>query len=213
MADTENQAVNDNVNLAAPKGKKAGAGHKVLKHRDHVLLRPDTYVGSTERSEQEMWVYDASIDKMVYRQVTYAPALYKIFDEIIVNSADHKQRDNTMKNLKVDVSKEKGTISVFNDGNGILIIESEEVDEKTKRNLWVPEMIFGVLLSGSNYNDDEERLGGGRNGYGAKLTNIFSTEFTLETVYVNPETGGKRVQAEWTDNMSKKGKLSKSSEK
>ena len=159
MADTENQAVNDNVNLAAPKGKKAGAGHKVLKHRDHVLLRPDTYVGSTERSELEMWVYDASIDKMVYRQVTYAPALYKIFDEIIVNSADHKQRDNTMKNLKVDVSKEKGTISVFNDGNGIPIIESEEVDEKTKRNLWVPEMIFGVLLSGSNYNDDEERLG------------------------------------------------------
>ena len=205
MADTENQAVNDNVNLAAPKGKKAGAGHKVLKHRDHVLLRPDTYVGSTERSEQEMWVYDASIDKMVYRQVTYAPALYKIFDEIIVNSADHKQRDNTMKNLKVDVSKEKGTISVFNDGNGIPIIESEEVDEKTKRNLWVPEMIFGVLLSGSNYNDDEERLGGGRNGYGAKLTNIFSTEFTLETVYVNPETGeAKEYKQTWTDNMSKK---------
>ena len=68
-------------------------------------------------------------------------------------------------------------------------------------------MIFGVLLSGSNYNDDEERLGGGRNGYGAKLTNIFSTEFTLETVYVNPETGeAKEYKQTWTDNMSKKGK-------
>ena len=135
-----------------------------------------------------MWVYNADIDEMEYRQVTYAPALYKIFDEIIVNSADHKQRDGTMKNLKVEISKENGTISVYNDGNGIPIVESEEIDEKTKKKLWVPEMIFGVLLSGSNYNDDEERLGGGRNGYGAKLTNIFSTEFTLETIYVNPDT-------------------------
>ena len=209
MADTENQIpTNVDAPVESTKSKKGG-GHKVLKHRDHVLLRPDTYVGSTEKSEQDMWVYNADIDKMEYRQVTYAPALYKIFDEIIVNSADHKQRDGTMKNLKVEISKENGTISVYNDGNGIPIVESEEIDEKTKKKLWVPEMIFGVLLSGSNYNDDEERLGGGRNGYGAKLTNIFSTEFTLETIYVNPDTKeAKEYKQTWTDNMSKKGKPS-----
>ena len=85
MADTENQIpTNVDAPVESTKSKKGG-GHKVLKHRDHVLLRPDTYVGSTEKSEQDMWVYNADIDKMEYRQVTYAPALYKIFDEIIVN--------------------------------------------------------------------------------------------------------------------------------
>ena len=191
---------------APPKAKKAG-GHKVLKHREHVLLRPDTYVGATELQEADMWVYNSSLEKMEFRKVTYAPALYKIFDEIIVNSADHKQRDDTMKQLKVTIDQEAGSVSVWNDGNGIPIQESDAVDEKTGKNLWVPEMIFGVLLSGSNYNDDEERLGGGRNGYGAKLTNIFSKKFTLETCYVNPDTSETQTYKQtWTDNMEKKGK-------
>jgi DNA topoisomerase II len=64
-------------------------------------------------------------------------------------------------------------------------------------------MIFGHLLTGSNYNDDEQRTVGGRNGYGAKLCNIFSTEFTLEC---QDSTNGKRYKQTWTDNMSKMGK-------
>ena len=47
--------------------------------------------------------------------------------------------------------------------------------------MYVPELIFGTLLTSSNYNDDEKKVTGGRNGYGAKLCNIFSTEFTVET--------------------------------
>ena len=47
--------------------------------------------------------------------------------------------------------------------------------------MYVPEMIFGHLLTSSNYNDDEKKVTGGRNGYGAKLTNIFSKKFTVET--------------------------------
>ena len=46
--------------------------------------------------------------------------------------------------------------------------------------MYVPEMIFGHLLTGSNYDDNEKRLGGGRNGYGAKLANIFSRKFIVE---------------------------------
>jgi DNA topoisomerase-2 len=42
-------------------------------------------------------------------------------------------------------------------------------------------MIFGQLLTGSNYDDDAKKVTGGRNGYGAKLTNIFSRRFTVET--------------------------------
>jgi DNA topoisomerase-2 len=71
-------------------------------------------------------------------------------------------------------------------------------------------MIFGHLLTGSNYDDDEEKTTGGRNGYGAKLCNVFSTEFTLETQDSNT---GKRYKQTWTDNMSKVGKAKISSSK
>ena len=60
-------------------------------------------------------------------------------------------------------------------------------------------MIFGHLLTGSNYDDDEEKVTGGRNGYGAKLCNIFSTKFTLDTADSKTKKKYKQV---WTDNMS-----------
>ncbi|CAN0103555.1 unnamed protein product, partial [Ectocarpus sp. 8 AP-2014] len=50
---------------------------------------------------QEMWVYDEVADSIVKRAVTFVPGLYKIFDEIIVNAADNKQRDENMSKLKV----------------------------------------------------------------------------------------------------------------
>lgn len=71
-------------------------------------------------------------------------------------------------------------------------------------------MIFGHLLTGSNYDDDEAKTTGGRNGYGAKLCNIFSTEFTLET---QDSKRGKRYKQVWTDNMSKMGKAKISTSK
>lgn len=48
-----------------------------------------------------MWVYDEPTDRIVKRLVTFVPGLYKIFDEIIVNAADNKQRDPNMSQLKV----------------------------------------------------------------------------------------------------------------
>ena len=43
-------------------------------------------------------------------------------------------------------------------------------------------MVFGHILTGENYDDKKQRLGGGRNGWGAKLTNIFSSEFNVRCV-------------------------------
>jgi DNA topoisomerase-2 len=71
-------------------------------------------------------------------------------------------------------------------------------------------MIFGHLLTGSNYDDDEAKTTGGRNGYGAKLCNVFSTEFTIET---QDSKNGKRYKQTWTDNMSKIGKAKISTSK
>lgn len=67
----------------------------------HILLRPDTYIGSVEHQEQPLWVHDG--EKMVQKNVSFVPGLYKIFDEILVNAADNKVRDGSMNSIKVDV--------------------------------------------------------------------------------------------------------------
>ncbi|XP_057978601.1 DNA topoisomerase 2 isoform X2 [Malania oleifera] len=160
---------------------------------EHILLRPDTYVGSIEKHTQTLWVYEN--DQMVYRSVTYVPGLYKIFDEILVNAADNKQRDPSMDAVKVTIDVEKGLISVYNNGDGVPVeIHQEE-------GVYVPEMIFGHLLTSSNYDDTMKKTTGGRNGYGAKLTNIFSTEFIIETADGRRQKKYKQV---FTNNMGNK---------
>ena len=57
-------------------------------------------------------------------------------------------------------------------------------------------MIFGHLLTSTNYDDTQKRVTGGRNGFGAKLTNIFSKKFRVDTV-----CAGKKFSKEWTNNM------------
>lgn len=138
---------------------------------------------------------------MESREVSFVPGLYKIFDEILVNAADNKQRDKNMDTIKVTIDREKGEISVYNNGRGIPI----EIHDKEK--VYIPEMIFGHLLAGSNFNDEQEKVTGGRNGYGAKLCNIFSTEFLLETA--DGKTKQKYKQR-WSKNMSQMSKLDRS---
>ena len=72
-------------------------------------------------------------------------------------------------------SSEKNKISVWNDGRGI------PVEMHKEQKVYVPTLIFGHLLTSSNYDDNQKKTTGGRNGYGAKLCNIFSTEFVVET--------------------------------
>ena len=90
--------------------------------------------------------------------------------------------------------RENNIISIFNNGKGIPVVEHK--DEK----MYVPTLIFGHLLTSSNYNDEEEKVTGGRNGYGAKLCNIFSTKFVLETASKEYKKCFKQT---WQNNMSK----------
>jgi DNA topoisomerase-2 len=164
-------ATSNSVNMN--QGKTIEETYQKKSQLEHILLRPDTYIGSIEKHAQTLWVYEG--DKIVHRSVTYVPGLYKIFDEILVNAADNKQRDPKMDSLKVVIDGENNLVSVYNNGDGVPVeIHKEE-------GVYVPELIFGHLLTSSNYDDAEKKTTGGRNGYGAKLTNIFSTEFVIET--------------------------------
>uniref|UniRef100_A0AAY4DLC9 DNA topoisomerase 2 n=1 Tax=Denticeps clupeoides TaxID=299321 RepID=A0AAY4DLC9_9TELE len=162
---------------------------------EHILLRPDTYIGSVEPLTQQMWVFDEDVG-MNCRDVTFVPGLYKIFDEILVNAADNKQRDKNMNCIKVNVDPENNTISVWNNGKGIPVVE-----HKVEK-VYVPALIFGQLLTSSNYDDDQKKVTGGRNGYGAKLCNIFSTKFTVETACRESRNSFRQT---WFDNMGRAG--------
>ena len=50
---------------------------------EHILLRPDTYIGSVELLQQEMWIWDFEAEKMIKKEISFVPGLYKIFDEIL----------------------------------------------------------------------------------------------------------------------------------
>ncbi|CAH1249007.1 TOP2A [Branchiostoma lanceolatum] len=163
---------------------------------EHILLRPDTYIGSVEHLTQNMWVHDGPDVGLVNRSITFVPGLYKIFDEILVNAADNKQRDLTMNMIKITIDPENCKISIWNNGKGIPVVMHKE------QQVYVPTLIFGHLLTSSNYNDEERKVTGGRNGYGAKLCNIFSCEFTIETA---SKEEGKKFKQTWKNNMGKAG--------
>ena len=118
---------------------------------------------------------------MTKRDCQIAPALIKVFDEILVNASDNHIRD-PRGCTKIDVTIDPGDehegrypfIRILNNGKSI------PVEIHKQENMYVPEMLFGHLMTGSNFNDDTKRVTGGRHGYGAKLTNIFSKSFTVE---------------------------------
>ena len=163
---------------------------------EHILLRPDTYVGSLEHQEAKLWVWSSPQNRMVCRNVTFVPGLYKIFDEILVNAADNYQRDKGMNKIEVTIDPAAGSISVWNNGRGIPVAVHGEYQ------VYVPELIFGHLLTSSNYDDSKKKVTGGRNGYGAKLANVFSTKFEVETADSERML---RFHMTWRNNMHDKG--------
>ena len=161
----------------------------------HILTRPDMYVGSKGFDRQQVYVYTNGA--IVSKEVSVSPALVRTFVEILSNAIDNMERDTKMTYISVDLSATQCEIK--NDG-AVIPIEQNEVETiKGKKELiYNHSLIFGHLLSGSNYDDTEKRYTSGRNGLGAKLTNVLSTSFTVEGVDPNNKT--KLVQT-WTNNM------------
>ena len=180
--------------------------YKKHTHREHILELPDTYIGSTDTHTEKRWVYDSTANKMCHTTVEFNPGFYKLFDEIVVNARDALVRSTTeagrtpIKHISISVTNgDTLEVVVENDGDGI------PIEMHPTEKVWAPELIFGHLLTSGNYKKEEEKIVGGKNGYGAKLTNIFSNTFTVETR--TPKNGQKYTQ-KWSKNMSVVGKPS-----
>lgn len=177
--------------------------YQKLELHEHILKRPGMYVGSRKPEECTLWIYNEDRNDaephFVHKTITYVPALYKIYDEILVNARDHVIRcadENKTRctAIKITIDAEKNIINIWNNGAGI------EVVKHPVHKVYIPTMIFSHLLSSSNMNDKESRKVGGTNGLGAKLANIYSTDFISETY--DEETKLKFYQR-YRDNMYK----------
>ncbi len=152
---------------------------------EHIKDAPDTYIGSIEEDVERGWLM--SDGKMEMKEYSWVPGLFKCFDEGIVNARDHfirlngkkksKKKDIVpVKNIQISVDKETGVITMYNDGNGI------DVEKHPEHKLWIPEMIFGHLRTGTNYDKSAKKIVGGKNGFGFKLVLIYSLWGEIETV-------------------------------
>ena len=176
--------------------------------KEHVLDNPDTYIGSIEKISSNVHIYDEETHKIVEKQITYIPGLYKLFDEGIVNCRDHVIRmeqllasvpsltndENNYPVTKIEISiDDTGIITLTNDGNGI------DISLHPEYKIWIPELIFANLRTSTNYVKEEKKIVGGKNGFGFKLVLIWSTWGKIETV--DAKTGQKYVQ-EFKDNLN-----------
>ena len=152
--------------------------------KQHILDNPDTYIGSVESIDSDIWIISENNDKIVEKNINYIPGLFKLFDEGIVNCRDHVVRmktkvdsniENALPVTHIDISiEDDGSITMINDGNGIDIAE--------KDGIWIPELVFGHLRTSTNYNKDEKKIVGGKNGFGFKLVLIWSSYGRIETI-------------------------------
>jgi len=172
--------------------------YKKLTQREHILLRSGMYIGSVDRVKEPRWMYNSEKEEMIWVEVSLSPGFLKLFDEILVNALDHRIRQQgsavadalPVKHIDVTLTPEK--ISIKNDGDGIPV-------DKHESGVWIPQMIFGELLTSSNYDESEEKIIGGLNGLGGKLTNVFSKTYTLTTV---DHRAKKKYTQTWRENMS-----------
>ena len=165
--------------------------YKSLTPEEHVLHRPGTYIGSTVTEDAEMFILENG--HFVKKTVKYNPGFIKLFDEIISNSVDEsKRKGSKLDTIKVEVDIKNNTIQVYDNG-GI------EVAMHKDAKMYVAELIFGQLRSGSNFSDSDSRTWVGTNGLGSSLCNIFSEEFKVETA-----DSKQRFTMTWKENMSKK---------
>ncbi len=170
---------------------------------EHILDAPDTYIGSIESDKVKNWCLDEN-DNMKHKEYDFIGGLYKCFDEGIVNCRDHavrlmqkiinkEKKIIPVRNIDITVDKETGVITMMNDGNGVDVAKHPDND------LWIPEMIFGHLRTSTNYNKDEKKIVGGKNGFGFKLVLIYSKWGEIETV---DHIRGKKYKQRFENNLT-----------
>lgn len=159
-----------------------------LSERDHILTRPNMYIGATASAEKEEWVLNEE-GKVEKKNLTYSDGLYVIIKEILENSLDEYIRTNGRYSNKITFDVKDDKIIIQDNGRGLPVEQGEDGE-------WMPVTAFTKLRAGSNFSD-EDRKTIGTNGYGSSATNVFSKSFEVITC-----DGKKKLKLTCKDNLS-----------
>jgi len=176
------------------KGALSANDYKGLSDKAHIYQITDTYIGSDEQTEREEWVFRFAKNQLEKRKITVSQAVERLFLEILSNAGDNSfsSRNSKVDPGEINITMSEDWITIRNGGLPIPVEINKEM------NLYAPEMIFGVLRTSANYDKNVIRMGCGRNGFGAKLVNIFSKEFKID---VADSIRKKRYRQTWKNNM------------
>ena len=152
--------------------KKDNRDIKALSTVEHILQRPNTYLGSTKKAEYEEWVFDDE-DNLTFTKVSYVEGLKKCITEIIDNSVDEYIKTEGAYSNKINIEITKDTFTCEDNGRGIKVAKTAEGD-------WMPVLALCRPMSGSNF-EDGGRDSIGTNGLGAKISGVFSKSFDAVT--------------------------------
>ena len=159
--------------------KKTNQKYKQLTQHEHVLKKPNMYIGGIEPEEETDYIYDPNTSNLIHKTFINVPGLIKIISEIIENATDQtEETGNNCDTIKMYVKDNK--ISIFNNGTGITVNKMLNKEGKLVDTI---EALFSDMLTSSHYDDDIEEQSIGTNGIGAKATNIYSTYFNIENVW------------------------------
>lgn len=166
--------------------------------REHIYNVTDTYAGSDEQVLRDERVLNVETLSFQSEEIMIPEVVERIYIEISSNAGDNVARSlrHGIDPGELRINMDRNTISVRNGGIPI------PIEIHPKEQVYVPEMIFGMLHSSSNYDKTKVRTECGRNGYGAKLTNIFSKQFM---VTIGDPNNKKWYRQIWYDNMTKRG--------
>jgi len=173
--------------------------NKYIKYdqRTHVYNCPNMYIGSDVKVPRKEYLYDFDTNKMFTTMIDFVPGCEHLFLEVLMNSSDNiiKSRKDHVSFYNVKVQMDNQYVSVKNYGIPIDVIYHSKYD------LYIPELLFGNLLTSVNY--ETEREGAGVNGIGIKAVNIFSTVFQIK---IKDAKNKKFYVQTWKDNMRITGK-------
>lgn len=170
--------------------------YQTLDEITHIIQRSGMFIGQRTRKPRTANFFSLETGQMTIREIEHPQAQQHLFLEVLGNAGDNaeRSRDHKVEPGEIQVSMNEQWIVIQNAGMHI------PVAQHPKDGKWIPEKIFGMLRSGSNFNDDDPNKSKtiGTNGYGVKLVNIFSKIFSI--VCADPER--KLIyQQTWANNM------------
>ena len=100
--------------------------------KQHILDNPDTYIGSVESIDADMWIMSENGNKIVEKNINYIPGLFKLFDEGIVNCRDHVIRMKTRMDNNSENAVTVTHIDISIDSTGTITINTSTVGTAEK---------------------------------------------------------------------------------